>query len=143
MCICCCYKFPTERLENDLLFFHSVSAIFILCCLLTIKWSNLTYSIGHLILFIFMELMNLACLIFASLLSIWRAVKVIKSNNIKEKAKLLAFIAFILIISLLVINNLEIFLFFYDLANEDNNDKNNSNTKEMTIEEIFILVGLI
>ena len=86
-----------------------------------------------------MELMNIACLTFASLLSLWRAVKVIKSINIKEKAKTIAFISFILIISLLVINNLDLFLFYYEIFNETNDDKNNSNINEMTDVEFFIL----
>ena len=140
MCFCYCDICYTERLENFLLFFHSVSIIFILCCLVTIKWSNLRYQIGHLILFVFMELMHLACLIFASLLSLWRAFNVIKSIKIKEKAKTIAFISFILIISLLVIMIPEIFLFCYELiSDEEKNDKYNSNAEEINSEEIFIL----
>ena len=76
---------------------------------------------------------------FSSLLSLWRAIKVIKSINIKEKAKIIAFISFILIISLLVINNLDLFLFYYEIVNKTNNNKNNSNINEMTVLEFFIL----
>ena len=103
MCICCCNRCLIDRLENFLLFFHSASTTFILCCLVIIKWSNLRFKIAHLILFILMELIYLVCLIFASLLSLWRAKNEIKSKNIKEKAKTVALISFILIVSLLVI----------------------------------------
>ena len=138
MCICCCNKCLIDRLENFLLFFHSASTTFILCCLVIIKWSNLRFKIAHLILFILMELIYLVCLIFATLLSLWRAKNEIKSKNIKEKAKTVALISFILIVSLLVIINLEIFLYFYEIFNEEKKDNYDSDN-EMTDEEFFIL----
>ena len=85
-----------------------------------------------------MELIYLVCLIFATLLSLWRAKNEIKSKNIKEKAKTVALISFILIVSLLVIINLEIFLYFYEIFNEEKKDNYDSDN-EMTDEEFFIL----
>ena len=110
MCYCiyfCCFfcfsKASAKTLEIILIVFHSIGIILLLCCLILIKWHTIPFSKVNLFLFILMELICIACLVFSFLLRLWRAKNIIKSGKTKILAITISLIGYILITSFFAI----------------------------------------
>ena len=120
-CFCCFTKLNTKTLEIILIVFHSIATLFLFCSFFIFKWQSFEgkFLAINLILFILIELISIACLVFSILLLIWRAKNKIKIKKIKDIAITISVIGFTFAILLIALTIIEEFVFLYFLP-EDN-----------------------
>ena len=129
-CCCCLNNLFTKTLEIISIIFHSTQLLFVLICLIGIKWSLIPTI--NLVLFILMLILILILLSFIILLRYWRAKGTIKTTR-KSLGINFSTIAFASIIFCLIISFVELFVMGYGfyttnypcINSKDNNNQNN------------------
>ena len=128
---CCCFKnMLSKSLEIMAIVYQSCSLVFLLCCLIIIKWSKI--SIVNLLIFILLFLIILVILLLTIFLRYWRAKGIIKTSK-KNKGIVFASICFGLSITCFIINIIEEVLIIYGFSKANypcanyNYEKYNSN----------------
>ena len=121
-CFCCFTKLNTKTLEIILIVFHSIAVFFLFCSFFAYNWKVFKKALAiNIILFILMELISIACLVFSILLLVWRTKNLIKIKKRKQTAKTISMIGFIFAIILIAATIIEeyVFLYFSEFTNED------------------------
>ena len=117
-CVCCCCfnNLLSKTLEIMEIVYNSTSLVFLLLCLIIIKWSNL--SIVNLLLFLLLFIIILIILILTIFLRYWRAKGTIKTTK-KAKGLKFATACFVLSIICLIINIIEEFVIIFGFNKAD------------------------
>ena len=113
-CFCCFNRLNTKTLEIILTVFHSIAILFLFCSFFIFDWNIFQKTLAiNIILFILLELLSIACLVFTILLLVWRIKKKINIKKTKDTAMILSLLGFIFAIILIVITVIEEFVFIY------------------------------
>lgn len=159
-CCCCFNNLSSKASEIILISIHSVAIVLVECCFIIIVWKKI--SIANLIIFIFILLFNLICLIFVIIIRIWRAKNLIKSTY-RNAGSIFSSSSLILSITCFILSIIEIILISIDFSdpidicqnissiNNSNNNNDECQKNSITLKErliayitfIYLYIGLI
>ena len=128
-CSCCLDNLSSKTLEILLIAFHSIGVSFLICSLVIISWSKISYI--NLILVLLILLINVLCLIFIVFIRIWRKKKTIQTIK-KKKGIIFSKISIIILIICFIISVIEEFILSYAFSDVDypcRNKKTEKNDK--------------
>ena len=137
LCCCCCFNnLPSKKLELIMIIFNCFSILFILCSLIIIKWSKISYA--NLVIFLLMLIIIIISLIIIIFLRLWRTKNIIKTSK-KSIAKILSTTCALLTVLCFIICGSEVFLISIQFSyanypcqdNEDNNSLINEKKRKL------------
>ena len=125
-CSCCLDNLLSKTLEILLISFHSIGILFLICSLVVISWSKISYI--NLIFFILILIINVICLVFIVFIRIWRQKKTIQTIK-KKMGIIFSKISIVILIICLVISVIEEFILSYAFSDADYPCKNKKTEK--------------
>ena len=144
-CCCCFNNLSSKVSEIILISIHAIAIVLVECCFFIIIWKKI--SISNLMIFLFILLLNLICLIFAIIIRFWRAKDLIKLTY-KNAGTIFSTISLILSIICVILCFIEVILISIDFSNPNEYCQDDSLYEEnnicqkysITLKEILITI---